>query len=282
MLHARSLPLASLLLLALPAIAPGQGSPRGPLRPNERTITVRFKNGVSTENHPIYLGLGSATLLKMPRAIRPNGVVINSPEGHLTWSPHGDDTIVMVGRLPINEKHVPMTIMTTDGNIFTFQLKTGLEEYDAKVKVEVASKEGRRQVGPRDPLMEILLWEGPELAHCADEVKRPPHRVEPPVPLSTPQVQLVTRWGGILYLLVWRQRTDRSEPWKVVTAELEGAAGDRPKVLDVQHREDGWNDINVILAELPKGASAGYTLRSVQLSTRNMTAALLKEPVVFP
>jgi hypothetical protein len=54
-------------------------------------------------------------------------------------------------------------------------------------------------------------------------------------------------------------------PWKVQTAKLEGHQGQPWKVVGVQWDKKGEWDTNVIVAELPEGASEEYTLTSIQL-----------------
>lgn len=290
--RARSLFLLSLvLLLAAPAPAP-KPAPKPPEQKAtgyqfvQRTITFRFDPKlVSTEVHDIHVRAEAVTMVVMPWQIRyPEGVVVKGFKDQFdVRGRRGHMVLIHCNFFRVGAKPIPMTITSVEGRLFRFQLLAlANNEVDGEVKVEVAMPEARRPVAPPpDALVEVLLGKEPIAVRGAHEagLKELARPAVAPGSGPGPQLQTVARWGNRFYVRIWRKRPERDGPWKV-DAEMEGGAGTLLNVVGVYQREDGWNDVAVIMADVPEGAGPGYVLRGVRLRNEGIQIALLKEPVV--
>lgn len=226
--------------------------------PSQRTVTFRFDRQLETEVAEIYLAPGSSTTVHMPGPIRKGGFTLKGGEGRITaMQPQANpNVLVLLATGQIGPERIPAFVATADGKRYPFRLATLSGIMDSEVRVVSWIEEARDQRPSGDLMMEVLV-QRKKLAVRSFETSIEGQEMEP-------SVTTAVRQGDRLYLQItrWRKLTDR--PWKVQTATLLGVQGELWKVMGVQWGWDGKQDTNVILAEIPEGASKG-SLTSIQL-----------------
>jgi len=229
----------------------------------------------------LHVAPGSATLLMMPVAIiGPDGFKVFGGEGRIDARQVNATTLVLVPSSEIGPERIPLAVATAEGRRYPFLLVTRPGVVDLEVRVvHYDNTRPTPDCQRGDEIVEALLRHEQVYSR---QYERPPRRSIQAVHVEwdPPFVESAVRVGRRYIIQIGNFAR---EPWKVEQAKLEGAGGEILKVQSVrwQMTSGGWNN-NVVVVEVPEGASADYALKSIELVGEDARVASLDQKVRLP
>jgi uncharacterized protein DUF2381 len=230
----------------------------------------------------LHVAPGSATLVSFPVPITgPDGFKVSGGEGRVDAQQVNATTLVLVPLREIGPERIPLAVATADGRRYPFLLVTKPDVVD--LEVQVVHFDNTRPIPDcrgGDEIVEALLHHVTIFSRQYQRTQ--PRRQEdlPHVDWDPPFVESAVRVGSRYVIQISNYS---HEPWKVEQAKLQGATGEILRVQGIRWRmeETNWN-LNVVIAEVPEGASADFALRSIELVGEDARVASLDQKVALP